>query len=329
MKLPEYIILFLIIIIGPLLFTEYKYSYSKETMEINHKFESGMTVAAHDAINVLRTNVKPQFENGYDSYKLNPVNPQPAFDAFIKTLAINNNIEDTISTEYLSRFVPAFAVVDYDGLLLNVYKEYIDERGDSVLDRVWLPKIPFAYQDTEGNIINFTIDEEVEVFDVELGEWIEGKREEILADNEVTIEFLEDAEEFNAVRRTTIVNTLQDQLAYYINEHNVYTKQLDVTYTFALPTIPKEDWYNTVDDISILAFFQGYPSKIEDVFYHEYAFVGTRLQFVDRIFAGTVNGKKHFWNESCDYPYKAQEIYSTKKDAAANGYSELSCLNNF
>ncbi|HCG4536139.1 TPA: hypothetical protein NJY08_004992, partial [Salmonella enterica subsp. enterica serovar Typhi str. AG3] len=129
--------------------------------------------------------------------------------------------------------------------------------------------------------------------------------------------------------RTTIINTLQEQLEWYINEHNVYTKQLDVTYTFTLPLIPQEDWYNTVDDISILAFFQGYPSIFDDVFYQEYAFVGTRLQFVDRIFAGVVDGQKRYWNESCNYPFTSEEIYSTKKEAAANGYSEYSCLNKF
>ncbi|MFJ7982183.1 hypothetical protein ACIQ1D_18135 [Lysinibacillus xylanilyticus] len=327
MKLPHYIILFIVIYSLPLLFTEYRYQYAKETMYENHKHETGMTTAAHDAVNVLRTNVKTELENGYDSYKINPVNPQPAFETFMKTLSLQYGVELDYSMDRLARYVPAFAIVDYDGLLLNVYKEYKDERGDKVLNRVWLPKIPFSYTDKEGNIINFTIDEEVELYDIDLDEWFEGTRQELVDDPDVTVSFLEDKETFHNVRRTTIVNTLQEHLAYYINEHNVYTKRLDVTYKFMLPYIPKEDWYNTVDDISILAFFQGYPSELGDVFYQKYAFVGTRLQFNDRILAGTVDGYKKFWFESCGYPYAAQEIYSSKKAAAANGYSELSCLN--
>jgi len=328
MKLPHFIILFVVIYSFPLLFTEYRYQYAKQTMKENHKHELSMTTATHDAVNILRTNVKTELENGYESYKINPVNPQPAFETFMKTLSLQYGVELDYSMDRLARYVPIFAVVDYDGLLLNVYKEYKDDGGDKVLNRVWLPKIPFSYLDKEGNIINFTIDEEVEVYDVELGEWFEGTREELIEDPEVTISFLEDKETFHNVRRTTIVNTLQEHLAYYINEHNVYTKSLDVTYKFMLPYIPKEDWYNTVDDISILAFFQGYPSILENVFYQQYAFVGTRLQFNDRILAGDVNGQKRFWFESCGYPYTAKEIYSSKKDAAAKGYSELSCLNN-
>jgi hypothetical protein len=95
-----------------------------------------------------------------------------------------------------------------------------------------------------------------------------------------------------------------------------------------MPLIPKEDWYNTVDDISILAFFQGYPSQLDTVFYHKYAFVGSRLNFKDRILAGEVDGYKRFWYESCEFPYQADEIYSSKRDAAKNGYSEIDCLNN-
>lgn len=134
-----------------------------------------------------------------------------------------------MSIEELSLYVPVFAIVDYDGLLLNVYKEYKDARGDLVFDRVWLPKITFAYEDNRGNIINFTIDENIEIYDNGLKEWFEGTREELLADSEIQIELLADAELFDSVRRTTIVNTLQEHIAYNINEHNVYKKRLPFT----------------------------------------------------------------------------------------------------
>jgi len=144
---------------------------------------------------------------------------------------------------------------------------------------------------------------------------------------DVTIPLLNDEDEFDQVRRRTIVDTLQENIAYYINEHNVYTKELDVTYTFHLPIIDQEDWYNTVDDISILAFFQGYPYRMADEVYHEYAFVGARLNRNDVVLAGIVDGERKYWYKSCNFPYQATEIYNSRKEAAAHGYSELSCLN--
>lgn len=327
MKITDFIIIFLVIFSVGFFVVESKAENTKDYAYYNHKHEGAMTIAAEDAIDMLRTNVTPKLQLGYESYKYNPADPQVAFDTFVQTLALNYQVEDSVTTDLLQRYVPAFAVVDYDGLLLNVYKEYTDSRGDKVLSRVWLPKMPFSFTDNEGNIVNFTIDEDIEVFDVELQEWLYGKRADVIADGEVTIDLLNDAELFDQVRRTTIVNVLQDQLAYYINEHNVYTKGLDVTYKFALPTIPEEDWFNTVDDISILAFFQGYAQQMHEGVYHEYAFMGARLHRTDVIKAGIVNGERKFWYDSCGFNHTADELYSTKKQAAAAGYSELSCLN--
>jgi hypothetical protein len=325
MKLSNLVILFFILTLPVFFYLNAKAEKTTDFTYINQQHEGAMTVAAHDAVNVLRTNVVPELEVSYYSYKINPADPQKSFDTFLQSLALNYRVQDSVTADLMARYVPAYAIVDYDGLLLNVYKNHKDSSGTQVLDRVWLPKIPFSYTDTEGNVINFTIDEDLEVYDAELNEWFYGKRHEVIED--VTIDLLEDDEKFDQVRRSTIVNTLQENLAYYINEHNVYTKALDVTYTFTMPLIPEEDWYNTVDDVSILAFFQGYPYRMADEQYQEYAFVGTRLNKRDTIKAGIVNDQRKYWYDSCGFPYKATELYSTKKQAAAAGYSELSCLN--
>ena len=327
MKLSHYIILFLIIFTVPLLYVEYKYSYAKETTELNHKFEQNMTTAAQDAITTLRTNSIPHIENGYDSYKIVPTDFQPAYEAFVKSLSKNFGATDKYTIDRMERYIPVFSIIDYDGLMLNVYQEKKDANGNKVTERTWLPKIPFVYRDSEGNIINFTIDEELVVYDVQIQEWVEGTRQELLSDSLLTIDFLEDEKEFDTVRRQTIVDTIQDQIAYYINEHNVYTKQLDVTYTFTMPLIDNEEWFNTVDDISILAFFQGYPSKFENYEYQKYAFVGARVNLTDRIYAGNINGENRFWRSSCNVNVTPNEVFSSKKEAAARGYTELSCLN--
>lgn len=326
MKITDFILIFIIITLPIFFIVEAKAENTKTFVEVNHHNDAAFTNATHDAINILRTNVEPKLQSGYDSYKVTPVNPQPAFDTFLQSLALNYAVENKISIDVLSRYVPVFSVVDYDGLLLNVYKPFKNGENVNVVDRVWLPKIPFSYSDDDGNVINFTIDEEVEVFDIDLQEWFSGTRTELLS--EVTIPLLNDAELFDQTRRSTIVHTLQENLAYYINEHNVYTQQLDVTYKFYFPLIPQEDWYNTVDSISILTFFQGYPYRMADSVYHEYAFVGTRLDRTNTILAGTVDGEKRFWYKSCRFTHISDEIYSTKKQAAQAGYRELSCLNS-
>lgn len=319
--------MFLIIVTPLFIFSQWKSEDSNTFINLNQQYDTAMTVATHDAMDQLRTNVIPTEEAGYSSSKFNRVNAEPALETFLHSLAINFGAQDDVTKDLMSRYVPVFAVMDYDGALLSVYQEIINSEGQKELKRVWLPKIPFTYHDTEGNIVSFTLDEDVLVYDVALKEWISGNRKELVKDTQITIPLLHDADEFHRIRKDTIVNVFQNELAYYINEHNVYTKQLGITYKFTLPLIEQEDWYNTVDDISIFTFFQGYPYERGQGTFNEFALAGGRLDKVDPIHAATVNGEKLFFYESCGFSYPVEEIYNTKKAAAKAGYVEKSCLN--
>lgn len=326
MKITDWIIIYLIIIFPLLVFTQWRSEDTNTFAKLNNRYDGAMTVASQDAVDQLRLNVKPNYESGYDSKKFSRVNKEAAYDTFIRTLAINLESEDSVTKDLLARYVPVFAVLEYDGLSMNVYQKFENE-NEKLLDRVWLPKIPFAYHDTIGNIINFTLDDQITVYDVGLDEWISGDRRELLLDEDITIDLLHDEDLFERIRRDTIVNLLQENFAYQINEHNVYTKNLGITYTFALPLIPQEDWYNTVDDVSIFTFFQGFPYERGSGTYNQYALAGSRLIKQDAYYATTVNSKKVFYAESCDYDYPVIEVYSSKKAAASEGYFELSCMN--
>ncbi|WP_066298021.1 hypothetical protein [Bacillus sp. FJAT-29937] len=325
MKTTDFAIIFIIIVLPLLVFSQWRSEDTNAFAKLNHQYEGAMTIASHDAIDQLRLNVKPNQEAGYDSMKFNRVNPEPAFDTFIHSLALNFDVKDEVTKDLMARYVPVFAILDYDGALLNVYQEIINGEGHKELKRVWLPKIPFSYHDNEGNVISFTLDDYVMVYDADIKEWVKGKREWIK--NDVTIPLLHDPVQFNQIRRDTIVNTFQNELAYYINEHNVYTKQLGITYKFTLPLIPQEDWYNTIDDISIFTFFQGYPYERGEGTFNQYALAGSRLFKADVIHAAIVDGQKIFFNKSCGFPYVVEEIYPNKKEAARAGYTEKSCLN--
>lgn len=325
MKITEFTVIYIIIILPLLIFAQWRAEDTNTFAKVNHQYDGAMTVATHDAIEQLRTNVKPSFEAGYHSMKFNRANLEPAFQTFIHSLSINFGVKDDVTKELMAHYVPVFAVLSYDGALLNVYQEFTNAEGMKELKRVWLPKIPFSYHDEFGNIVSFTLDDYVSVYDANLKEWVNGKREWIKDD--VSIPLLHDADLFDRIRRDTIVNTFQEELAYYINEHNVYTKRLGITYKFALPLISQEDWYNTVDDISIFAFFQGYPYQRGEGAFNQYALAGSRLFKADVIQAATVDGQKIFFNKSCGFPYPVEEIYPNKKEAARAGYMEKSCLN--
>ena len=88
-----------------------------------------------------------------------------------------------------------------------------------------------------------------------------------------------------------------------------------VSYTFKLPLIPKEDWVNTID-IGIMAFIQGIP--IGDQFYNNYAFGGGRL-IKNPVIYGAIDpqtGLKYYYRDSCSYPYRIEEAFSSEKEVA-------------
>lgn len=95
---------------------------------------------------------------------------------------------------------------------------------------------------------------------------------------------LEDKDRFEQVRRITIVNSVQDRLAYYIQRHNQVALRNGVSYTFALPLISQEEWVNTMDDIGMMAFIQGIP--MGDQYYNNYALGGGRLVKAPVYFGG-------------------------------------------
>src|SRR5690606_6287039 len=105
---------------------------------------------------------------------------------------------------------------------------------------------------------------------------------------------------FDRIRRSSIVQTIEKQLNYEINHHNQITTSMGMTYKFALTVITQEDWYNTIDDVGILAFLQVYPLNRLDRTYNQYAFAGSRLFKSETIYATIRNGIPIFWEERCN-----------------------------
>lgn len=326
MKITDFILIYLIIILPFVVYAEWRADDTNTFAQLNYQYKRALTVAGQDAADQLRINAEPNLESGYDSAKSFRINKETAYDTFIHTLALNFGTEDDVTKDLMTRYIPVFAILEYDGFSMNVYKPF-QNGSEKLVDRVWLPKIPFAYHDAYGNILKFTLDEQVTVYDAALNEWVTGGRQELIMDPEITIDLLKDADLFDRIRRDTIVNVLQENLGFQINEHNVYARQLGITYSFALPLIPQEDWYNTVDDVSIFAFLQGYPYRRAEGTFNQYALAGSRLIKQDAFHATQINNKKVFYDAACGFDYPVLEVYQTKKAAAKAGYFEMSCLN--
>ena len=366
MKITNWAIIFLFLMLPAYFYLQWNDEDSRNALWLTERYDQALTTSVEDSILALRQNANPNNESSYNSMKYTNVNKEKAIDTFFNTLAINFNTKgDSINEDILKHYVPVVAVMEYDGLSLNVYNEYKDKKGQTNWKREWLPKIPFAYEDEQGNVFSFTVDDSyLKVYSASTGMWYDGTLEQIFSDMTLyddatrtwttdktliqSIPFLKEFTDENGeplpskwldkkfvrsttmdkVRRETIVSTVQDQLSYYINQHNTYARSLGIDYRFTLPLIPEEDWINTVDDISTFAFIQGIPITKEHT-YNNYAFVGARVQKNVQYAAGVKDGMKVYFREDTKADINGIDItrkFTTAKSAAAEGYFPLEMI---
>lgn len=206
------------------------------------------------------------------------VNKEEAVEIFFRNLSIHFQVIENINMNIqLRRHVPAIAVVLEDGFYIYYYKE-VYENGTKILKKMFTDKIYYEYQDNEYRYY-FTISDYIRMVDLESNEEYEGRYKDII-EGEVGIrsETLKDEEDYHRIRRGVIIGKLQETIEHYINNYNKISNHYGINYQFKLPTIDEEDWYRTIDDISMIAFLQGYPYAGSFLgTYNYYAIAGARI----------------------------------------------------
>lgn len=320
MKITNFAIIF-ILILGPFWFSlQVKGDQIEKSDQLSNRYDQALTVSVDDAAKSLLTNVKQDFESGYGSDKNTSANRTEAFNSFFKTLSLNFNVENPNGLGVLQAYIPVMAIVDYKGIYIYAMDEYKNAKNVLIREHVEMPMKPYVYKDDQGNMISFTLDDYVIAYDKAQDKWNEGFREEIK--DSLSIPLLQDAELFENVRRTTILNVVQDEIEYYINRHNTYAKRLGVTYRFTMPILSGEDWQNTIDDIGVISFVQGYPLGGGDT-YNNYALGGSRIIKQHDYYGTVIDGIKYYYRDDAGYSYPVDEVFPNEKEAVKKGYFPL------
>lgn len=321
MKITDLAVLF-ILIVGPFLWISSVHSQDRlEAQRLSTRYTTALRTAAQDGGSQLNDNELQMYEAGYVSDKYFRANRDKALDTMLHTLYLNFGIgEDTAAQRTFMNYIPAVVVLDYDGYYIYHSSEYTGVLHEPLTDHRWSSKKPYAYADKQGNVIHFTLDHYVTVYDAAAGKWMSGPLEEISQVSSMSL--LDQEDIYEAKRRTIIVQSIEEDLEGAINRHNLYTARLGMTYQFTLPNISSEDWNNTLDDIGIMVFLQGIP--VGEKYYNNYALGGGRLVKRSVIHGGIdqATGIKYYYRESCDPGYKLEEVFTSEREAAAKGYFE-------
>lgn len=254
-----------------------------------------------------------------DSSRNIVLNKEVAVEQFLNSLYANFHILGLSALETkLKLYIPIIVITDMDGFYIYYTDSFYDQ-GVSYVSSKWSEKIPYDYE--ENNIIyNFTMSDYLRLYDKNKNCRLEGVYKELSKQYPKTI--LEDDTVFDLVRRETIIGHIEEYMNYYINHHNKIAEQYGITYRFVLPQIDQADWYQTIDDISMLVIFQGYPYTENGTdTYNRYALGGARisknkLYYVEKSLDSEVY---YYHKEECNYLLKKQQVYMTKEECALQG----------
>lgn len=259
-----------------------------------------------------------------DSKRNLVLNKDVAVNQFYESLFSNFGVIGNGQAENkLKEYIPVILITDTDGFYINYSDTYV-LNGETLLGQKWTEKMPYAYQD--GNLIySFTLGTYVTLYNKSTNAIYEGEYKDLAAQFPETI--MTNDETFDIIRRNTIIGAIEQSMNYYINLYNKIASQYGITYQFWLPQIDKTDWYRTIDDISMLVVFQGYPYTPASMdTYNRYALGGARITKSKIYYITEENGLKYYHKAECPHVNVSGIAYYTKEECALEGaYPCLEC----
>ncbi|MFA6308593.1 MAG: hypothetical protein WC677_02445 [Clostridia bacterium] len=292
MKITDFAILVCFIFLSASLSIDISQRKLIQTENLKTNYDEIMYMATEDAAGKL---IEVADEESYEDFAdgnvlQNPnlkLNINKALSSFYKTLYLNMGIEnDLIAQNGIKVFLPVKIVVANDGFHVNACEEVRNETGKKEVAEIWLPEKPYSYYDQQSKlVVNFTLNDYLFAYDTLTGKYIEGKAfefEQIYPQASLfrgTDKIFEnkDFEEtnFDKTRRRVIIDMIREDLEFYTYRYNYIAKQNGESYSFNIPYISLDQWKNTINNISFIAFLQGLPVGPDK--YSTFGFGGSKL----------------------------------------------------
>lgn len=359
MKLTDFALIFIGVMLPIIIIVYVNISFTIKAEQQEMYFQKIINVAVQDAANQMKEveNTDSNIDYGYSGVedKKVSVNAQIAVDSFLDSLYNNFGIEGNVpAQEYLQLFVPAIAIIDYDGVQVSSVEEY---QENSVLSKkhALKPKTMYSYsyvvmRRTSGaiEVVNasepfgngsqigspHTVDFSMDDYVVHRGVGCETKAF-YLNDSNNNADLWGDApaagnkilEHLNKIKGEVIVNTIIREVGYAINANNNFAKAAGIEYSFTFPPMTTEDLNNSIENVGMMAFVQGL--SVGNKYLNAKAYGLSKLELVSRFYLSAPSAdskyKMNLYHKDENCPeYKAAEktdmsprYLTTKQQAAA------------
>ncbi len=231
--------------------------------EINRKYNQAVDNAVTDGLYMF-----VELDDG-ENIKYNV---EESKKQFFMTLGLNLNMSMEINR--LEEYVPVLCYMLPEGFYIY-HNSYIQDSSNNMVRDYVLSDFYNYYKEDQYYEYCFTLSNEIWIRDKKTKEEYQGKPESVM--EYCDADFMKNNEEFERVRKNTIVESVMDKITYYANEHNLYGKEMGLKYEFMIPDINDAAWVRTIDNPGIIAFVQGFPYGGNKGTFSKVAFGGARL----------------------------------------------------
>ncbi|OXM15551.1 hypothetical protein [Paenibacillus herberti] len=245
------------------------------------------------------------------------------WNVFYMNLAIKYGLEQNpTAIENLKLHMPAQILFGYDGYHLITLSDKADDSSQAELSPFIWPKKPYWTTLTNGNLIYFTLDDQATVYDRQSNRFLEGSYDELAGKTDLRP--LTSIELFREVKQSSILSSAEADLAAAINRHMGLVKRMGLALSF---TLPRDLGGQAIQDVSVLAFIQGYPLPGGDTL--EAFSLGSGSVVRQSGLTGMLlaSGKKMAYGNTCMPTSGASVIESLfdEEEAARKGYFVDDC----
>lgn len=314
MKIIKYSVLIIFTIIPFLIITTINVSNLLESKKLEKQYSSIVKNSISDGLVALKTHTEANIN--YNEKKEVVTNSKEVINAILSTLYYGFGAIGELDKININKHIPAIIIIGYDGYYLYGLQEVVNNLGELEIRHILTEKKYYTYKDVNNRIIRFTLDEHIEIYDMDnntiyIGNYKEGISEDI-------------QDSFHQIRKKEITTILEKELIKAVNKHNEYAKKLGVLYSFNYDIFVSEINKITLDDVGLIMFFQGKPigngEHINIISVKE----GNVIRHNDYI-AYEKEGKKHYCLKGCKKLNTIEEAsiierLTDSKEAAKKGY---------
>lgn len=191
----------------------------------------------------------------YDTQREIYFNEEDVMETFFQALYVNLGImEQPMKKELCKFYIPYILFVENDGIV-----PYIQEssKKNDIVSFESGEKLYYEFTNEKEGELRVTLQDYV-IFENDLDNvYLEGYYNDIK--EQLPECFQWESNDFYLRKKGLIIEEIQECTNLCIENQNQIAQRFGIDYEFQLPVIEYEDWYRTIEDVSMLVLFQGYP----------------------------------------------------------------------